>query len=146
MPQPIERVKREAMRAKGGNFGCTSSYPLPSKRPYLIYIEFPVSMPARYGRKDGKAELGSFVFRGGGAFSDLRKGHQFPKIRKPTKWPSGGGAFSDQAEKKPTGSSDLNVSPPSDGLTKHRQCFSAAATCSGSARVQDRPPTWWKRH
>ena len=42
---------------------------------YLHRIEFPVSMPARYGRKDGKAELGSFVFRGGGAFSDLRKGH-----------------------------------------------------------------------
>ena len=48
--------------------------------------------------------------------------------------------------KKTTGSSDLNVSPPSDGLTKRRQCFSAAATSSGSARVQDRPPTWWKRH
>ena len=64
---------------------------------YLHRIEFPVSMPARYGRKDGKAELGSFVFRGGGAFSDLRKGHlRLPKIRKPTKWPSGGGAFSDQ--------------------------------------------------
>ena len=85
MPQPIERVKREAMRAKGGNFGCTLC-----RRNDLILsnrIEFPVSMPARYGRKDGKAELGSFVFRGGGAFSDLRKGHL--RFRRSENPPSG---------------------------------------------------------
>ena len=54
---------------------------------YLHRIEFPVSMPARYGRKDGKAELGSFVFRGGGAFSDLRKGHL--RFRRSENPPSG---------------------------------------------------------
>ena len=56
---------------------------------YLHRIEFPVSMPARYGRKDGKAELGSFVFRGGGAFSDLRKGHfdsEDPKTHQVAQW------------------------------------------------------------
>ena len=89
MPQPIERVKREAMRAKGGNFGCTSFVPfaVETTLSYLHRIEFPVSMPARYGRKDGKAELGSFVFRGGGAFSDLRKGHL--RFRRSENPPSG---------------------------------------------------------
>ena len=40
--------------------------------------------------------------------------------------------------KKTTGGSVLNVSPPSDGLTKRRKCFSAAAGSSGLAPVQDR--------
>ena len=103
-------------------------------------------MPARYGRKDGKAELGSFVFRGGGAFRIFGKAtfdSEDPKTHQGAHWRW---RFFGSRLKKTTGGSDLNVSPPSDGLAKRRQCFSAAATSSGSARVQDRPPTWWKRH
>ena len=40
--------------------------------------------------------------------------------------------------KKTIGGSVLNASPPSDGLTKRRKCFSAAAASSGLAPVQDR--------
>ena len=60
------------------------------------------------------------------------------KIRKSTKWPSGGGAFSDQGERNLPGGSVLNAFPPSDGLTKRRKCSSAAAASSGLALVQDR--------
>jgi hypothetical protein len=57
-------------------------------------------MPAREGPENGKAEALPVFSISGGAFSDLRKGHQFPKIRKPTKWPTGGGAFSDQGQSR----------------------------------------------
>jgi hypothetical protein len=91
--------------------------------------------------ENGKAEALLVFSISGGAFSDLRKGH-LSKIRKPTKWPTGGGAFSDQGERKLTGGSVSNAFPPSDGLTKRRKCGSAAATSSGFARVQDRAATW----
>ena len=96
----IERVKRDAIVHKGGKFGCT---PIRESVITSGTFDFPASntMPARErpGKRQSRSSAG-FVFRGGGAFSDLRKGHQFPKIRKPTKWPSGGGAFSDQGENK----------------------------------------------
>jgi hypothetical protein len=56
------------------------------------------------GPENGKAEALPVFSISGGAFSDLRKGH-LAKIRKPTKWPTGGGAFSDQGERK------LSVAP-----------------------------------
>ena len=56
--------------------------------------------PAREGPEKRQSRSSAGFVISGGAFSDLRKGHQFPKIRKSTKWPTGGGAFSDQGERK----------------------------------------------
>ena len=122
---------------KGGKFGCTPS----REARYLLDLRLSRvehNASARTAPVNGSA---GFVFRGGGAFSDLRKGHQFPKIRKPTKWPTGGGAFSDQGGKKTIGGSVSNALS-SDGLTKRPKCVSAAAASSGFARVQDRAFTW----
>ena len=143
MPHPIERVKRDAMAGTSGVLGVESVVyvstvpPAPSTFPRLES-----TMPAGEGPENGRAEALPVFSISGGAFSDLRRGHQFPKIRKPTKWPTGGGAFSDQGERKLTGGSVSNAFPPSDGLTKRRKCGSAAATSSGFARVQDRAATW----
>ena len=133
-------------RRNGGNFGRTrvESVVDDTYVQYLLSFDFPASntMPAREGPENGKAEAQPVFSISGGAFSDLLKGHQILKIRKPTKWPSGGGAFSDQGERKLTGGSVSNAFPPSDGLLKCRKCVSAAAASSGFARVQDRAATW----
>jgi hypothetical protein len=132
----IERVKRDAMAGTSGVLSVESVSV--RKHGTSRTFDFPASntMPARKGPRTAKP-----VFSiSGGAFSDLRKGHL--KIRKPTKWPTGGGAFSDQAERKLSGASVSNAFPPSDGLLKYRKCVSAAAASSGFARVQDRAATW----
>ena len=141
MPHPIERVKRDAMTGTSGVL-CESSRI--RKHGTSWTFDFPASntMPAREGPENGKAEAQPVFSISGGAFSDLRKGHQFLKIRKPTKWPTGGGAFSDQGERKISGASVSNAFPSSDGLLKCHKCVSAAAASSGFARVQDRAATW----
>ena len=105
MPHPIERVKRDAMAGTSGVLSVESvscTYLSTRSRTF----DFPASntMPARKGPGNGRAAALPVFSISGGAFSDLRKGH-LAKIRKPTKWPTGGGAFSDQGERK------LSVAP-----------------------------------
>ena len=93
------------------------------------------------GKRQSRSSAG-FVFRGGGAFSDLRKGHhsfEDPKTDQVAHWRW---RFFGSSGKKTIGGSDLNAFPPSDGLTKRRKCVSTAAASSGFARVQDRASTW----
>ena len=134
----IERVKRDAMCTKAGSSGVLRAAKHGTSWTFdFSRVEHNAS--ARTAPVNGSA---GFVFRGGGAFSDLRKGHhsfEDPKIDQVAQWRW---RFFGSRGKKTTGGSDLNAFPPSDGLTKRRKCVSAAAASSGFARVQDRAATW----
>ena len=145
MPHPIVSQARR----NGGNFGrtrvesvCVRKHGIPPGPPAF---DFPASntMPAREGpeKRQSRSSAG-FVIRGG-AFSDLRKGHQRsfedPKTHQVAQWRW---RFFGSRGKKTVGRSVLNAFPPSDGLRECRKCGSAAAASSGFACVQDRAATW----
>ena len=93
------------MRCKGGKFGCT-----PSRESVSVYkhgtswtFDFPASNTCQRekGLRNGKAEAPPvlrFVVALFRIFGKATRG--LLKIRKLTKWPTGGGAFSDQGERK----------------------------------------------
>ena len=129
----IERVKRDAIVHKGGKFGCTpireSVTPGPSTFPRRTQCQ----------RENGPGKrLRRFCLSGRWRFfgsSERPPVSEDPKTDQVAHWRW---RFFGSRGKKTTGGSDLNVSPPSDGLTKRRKCVSAAAASSGFARVQDR--------
>ena len=144
-------------RRNGGNFGRTRvesvvyvstyvRYVDDTYVQYLLYLRLSRvkhnASARRAGERQSRSSAGFLNFWWRFFGSSERPPGGSLKIRKPTKWPSGGGAFSDQGERKLTGGSVSNAFPPSDGLTKRRKCGSAAATSSGFARVQDRAATW----
>ena len=104
MPHPTsERVnlKREAWRELLVRLILYRKYDHSQSFPRLER-----NTPAREGLRNGKAEAPPVLSFGEVAlFRIFGKATKFPKIRKLTKWPTGGGAFSDQGERK------LSVAP-----------------------------------
>ena len=108
-------------------------YPLPSTFPRRTQCQ------REKGQRNGKAEAPPVfsilvaLFR---IFGNATRGlFEDPKTDQVAHWRW---RFFGSRGKKTIGGSVLNAFPPSDGLTKRRKCFSAAAASSGLAPVQDR--------
>ena len=134
MPHPIVSQARR----NGGNFGRTLSR-IPKHAVPPGASTFPRQTQCQHRRareRPSRSSAGflNFWWRFFGS-SERPPVSEDPKTHQVAQWRW---RFLGSRGKKTTGGSVPNAFPPSDGLTKRRKCFSAAAASSGLARVQDR--------